>query len=43
LGLARRLNFRRIGSHVDDEDGPEDIFERRLGGELSPKQSLGSG
>jgi len=27
LGLARRLGFRRIGSHVDDEDGPEDIFE----------------
>jgi len=30
LGLARRLGFRRIGSHVDDEDGPEDIFERCL-------------
>lgn len=35
LALARRLNFQRIGSHLDDEDGPEDIFERRLGGELS--------
>lgn len=33
LGLARRLEFERIGSHVDDEDGPEDIFERRLGGQ----------
>jgi [ribosomal protein S5]-alanine N-acetyltransferase len=42
LGLARRLKFRRIGSHVDDEDGPEDIFERRLGGQPSPKQSLGA-
>jgi RimJ/RimL family protein N-acetyltransferase len=31
LELARRLGFRRIGSHVDEEDGPEDIFERRLG------------
>jgi RimJ/RimL family protein N-acetyltransferase len=38
LALARRLDFQRIGSHVDDEDGPEDIFERRLGGELSPRQ-----
>jgi len=43
LGLARRLNFRRIGSHVDDEDGVEDIFERRLGGQLSSKQSPGAG
>jgi ribosomal-protein-alanine N-acetyltransferase len=31
LGLARRLEFQRIGSHIDSEDGPEDIFERRLG------------
>jgi RimJ/RimL family protein N-acetyltransferase len=29
LALARGLGFRRIGSHVDEEDGPEDIFERR--------------
>ena len=32
LALARRFEFRRIGSHVDAEDGPEDIFERCLGG-----------
>jgi RimJ/RimL family protein N-acetyltransferase len=31
LQLARRLGFGRIGSHVDEEDGPEDIFERSLG------------
>jgi len=37
LELARRLDFRRIGSHVDDEDGPEDIFEHHLGGQLPPK------
>ncbi|HKO94182.1 MAG TPA: GNAT family N-acetyltransferase [Polyangiaceae bacterium] len=30
LGLAQRLEFRKIGSHIDDEDGPEDIFERHL-------------
>lgn len=29
LELARGLGFQRIGSHVDAEDGPEDIFERR--------------
>ncbi len=28
LGLAAKFGFRRIGSHVDDEDGLEDIFER---------------
>lgn len=43
LALARRLEFQRIGSHVDDEDGPEDIFERRLGCQESPKQSLDAG
>jgi [ribosomal protein S5]-alanine N-acetyltransferase len=36
LALARRLDFRRIGSRADDEDGPEDIFERRIGGQLPP-------
>jgi len=30
LELARRLEFKRIGSHLDEEDGPEDIFERRF-------------
>jgi RimJ/RimL family protein N-acetyltransferase len=28
LGLAAKLGFRKIGSHVDELDGPEDIFER---------------
>lgn len=32
LALASRLAFRRIGSHIDEEDGPEDIFERRFAG-----------
>lgn len=27
LALTAKLGFRRIGSHVDEEDGPEDIFE----------------
>jgi ribosomal-protein-alanine N-acetyltransferase len=30
LALAKGLGFSRIGSHVDEEDGPEDIFERRM-------------
>jgi len=30
LELARGLGFRRIGSHLDEEDGPEDVFERRF-------------
>jgi RimJ/RimL family protein N-acetyltransferase len=30
LELARGLGFVRIGSHVDEEDGPEDVFERRF-------------
>lgn len=28
LALITKLGFRRIGSHVDEEDGPEDIFEK---------------
>ncbi len=28
LGMAAKLGFHRIGSHLDEEDGPEDIFER---------------
>jgi RimJ/RimL family protein N-acetyltransferase len=28
LALAAKLGFRKIGSHIDDEDGPKDIFER---------------
>ncbi|MFT3868069.1 MAG: GNAT family protein [Nibricoccus sp.] len=27
LSLIAKMGFRKIGSHVDDEDGPEDIFE----------------
>jgi ribosomal-protein-alanine N-acetyltransferase len=30
LGLAAKFGFRRIGSHLDEEDGPEDIFERMV-------------
>lgn len=28
LRLARRLEFLRVGSHLDVEDGPEDVFAR---------------
>ena len=28
LALAAKLGFRRIGSKIDEQDGPEDIFER---------------
>jgi RimJ/RimL family protein N-acetyltransferase len=31
LSLAQQLGFQRIGSHIDEEDGPEDIFELRVG------------
>jgi ribosomal-protein-alanine N-acetyltransferase len=31
--LARSLGFERTGSRIDEEDGPEDIFERKLDGE----------
>lgn len=27
LSLAASLGFRKIGSHIDEKDGPEDIFE----------------
>lgn len=30
LGMAEKLGFTRIGSHVDEEDGVEEIFELRL-------------
>ena len=30
IALARQLGFLRIGSHVDEVDGPEEIFERRF-------------
>ena len=30
LELARGLGFKWIGSHLDEEDGPEDIFGRSL-------------
>ncbi len=29
LGVAARLGFRHIGSHIDEENEPEDIFEKR--------------
>jgi RimJ/RimL family protein N-acetyltransferase len=30
LQMAEKLGFRRIGSHIDELDGPEDIFELNL-------------
>jgi RimJ/RimL family protein N-acetyltransferase len=30
LALAQKLGFTVIGAHIDEEDGPEDIFERRM-------------
>ena len=30
LAMARSMGFREIGSHIDEEDGLELIFERRL-------------
>lgn len=29
--MATRFGFRKVGSHVDEEDGPEDIFVRTVG------------
>ncbi len=31
LALAHKLGFRKVGSHIDDKDGPEDILELRPG------------
>ena len=28
LALAEKLGFRKIGSKIDEEDGPEEIWER---------------
>jgi RimJ/RimL family protein N-acetyltransferase len=28
LGLAAKMGFRKIGSHVDEHGGSEDIFEK---------------
>jgi RimJ/RimL family protein N-acetyltransferase len=42
LELAKGLGFNRIGSHVDEEDGPEDIFERRIDGPLTPAKPAGA-
>lgn len=39
LALVAKLGFRRIGSHVDDEDGPEDIFALVVDGEIGPAES----
>jgi ribosomal-protein-alanine N-acetyltransferase len=36
LRLAEQLGFTRIGSQLDDEDGSEDVFERRT----TPGQTL---
>jgi RimJ/RimL family protein N-acetyltransferase len=30
LGVIGKFGFTKIGSQVDDEDGPEDVFERRV-------------
>jgi RimJ/RimL family protein N-acetyltransferase len=30
LGLAAKLGFRKIGSQIDERDGPEDIFEKHF-------------
>jgi RimJ/RimL family protein N-acetyltransferase len=30
--LAEQLGFRVVGSHVDPEDGPEDVFVLACGG-----------
>lgn len=30
LGVIAKFGFTKIGAHVDDEDGPEDVFERRV-------------
>lgn len=30
LRIAQHFGFRKIGSHTDDEDGPEDIFMRDI-------------
>ena len=35
LKLAHKLGFRRIGTHIDEIDGPEDIFERRFSDRFS--------
>jgi RimJ/RimL family protein N-acetyltransferase len=32
LALAKRLGFERVGSVVDESDGPEDVFVRELQG-----------
>lgn len=30
LGLARKLGFVKIGEHLDEEDGLEEVFERQI-------------
>ena len=40
LALISKMGFRRIGSHLDDEDGPEDIFEFVVDGKM-PNQVAG--
>jgi RimJ/RimL family protein N-acetyltransferase len=36
LALARGLGFVRVGSHIDDEDGPEDVFRRDIAAQEVP-------
>ena len=31
LRIAHHFGFRRVGSHIDEEDGPEDIYLRDIG------------
>jgi len=30
LALAARLGFHKVGTQIDDEDGPEDVFVREV-------------
>lgn len=32
MSLARGLGFRKVGTHVDEKDGPEDVMELRVSG-----------
>ena len=36
LALARGLGFVRVGSHIDEEDGPEDVFRRDIAAQEVP-------
>lgn len=32
LRIAQHFGFRKVGTHIDEEDGPEDIFVREVAG-----------